>query len=370
MKQLAFIAIAAACVFCSVANSEESFSDLEGSAASKEFTQAERRYSTEALDRYKKYELHGDFKIRSNIAWLDNDHIVFSARKLPDWEAIGDEHSRVIAMNVVTGEYKDTGYRGRLMCLNHLGDLMIRQGGNEIIVNSSSVRYEWLIGKWGEVLTSAPRPDNSRIMPYLCRFSPYGDQIYTTPKEKLTEDMHRKILLLPGHGYLRETVEYVGEKATYPVYYVKADGSMRRVADKVPLYSDFHFYPWLNAYYERAPLIYGPRVFYTSGEFRAIPIPKLLKYWSDNSAPMSAAGVLTKAGMLWDVHQGRGYWKKQGLYLDSPKGLLRVEEGSGVHSIISPDGCRILDSILRGDLYKTSLQVYTWLVIDICMDKK
>ena len=369
MKRWISILMMACTDFC-VAEAQESFSDLEGSVASKEFTQAERRYFTEALDRYQKYELRGDFKIRSNIAWLDNDHIVFSARKLPDWEATGDEHSRVIAMNVITGKYRDTGYRGRLMCLNHLGDLMIRQGGNEVIVNSSSVRYEWLIGKWGEALSSVPRPENSRFMPYLCRFSPYGDQIYTTPKEKLTADMHREIPLLPGHGYLRETVEYVGDKATHPVYYVKADGNIRYVADKIPLYSDFHFYPWLNAYYERSPLIYGPRVFYTSGEFRAIPIPKLLKYGSANSSAMSAAGVLTKAGMLWDVHQGRGHWKKQGFYLDSPSGLLRIEEGSGVRSIISPDGCRIMDSVLRGDPYKTLPQTYTWLVIDICTEKK
>ena len=370
MKRLALVAITVVLAFCSSAEAEESFGDLEGSAASKEFTPAERKYFTEALDRYKKYELHGDFNIRSNIAWLDNDHIVFSARKLPGWEAVGEEHSRIIAMNVVTGEYKDTGYRGRLMCLNHLGDVMIRQGGNEIIVNSSSVRYEWLIGKWGEALTSVPRPENSRIPPYLCRFSPYGDQIYTTPKDKLTEGMHRKLPLLSEHGYLRETVEYSGEKATYPVYYVNTDGSIRRVTDKIPLYSDFHFYPWLNAYYERSPLVYGPRVFYTSGEFRAIPIPKLLKYWSVNSPPISAAGALTKAGTLWDVHQSRGIWKKQGLYLDSPKGLLRIEEGSGVRSITSPDGCRIVDSILRGDPYKTFPQIYTWLVIDICMEKK
>ncbi len=370
MKLLVLVALTAVFTFCSAAETEESFSDLEGSAASKEFTPAERKHFTEALDRYKKYELHGDFNIRSNIAWLDNDHIVFSARKLPGWEAVGVEHSRIIAMNVVTGEYKDTGYRGRLMCLNHLGDVMIRQGGNEIIVNSPSVRYEWLIGKWGEALTSVSRPENSRIPAYLCRFSPYGDQIYITPKEKLTEGMHRKLPLLPEHGYLRETVEYVGERATYPVYYVKPDGNSQLVAKKIPLYSDFYFYPWLNAYYERSPLSYGPRVFYTSGEFKAIPIPKLLKYWATTSSPISAVGVLTKAGMLWDIHQSRGDWKKQGLYLDSQQGLLRIEEGSGVRSIISPDGCRIVDSILRGDPYKTLPQIYTWLVIDICMEKK
>lgn len=84
---------------------------------------------------------------------------------------------------------------------------------------------------------------------------------------------------------------------------------------------------------------------------------------------MNAGGVLTKAGMLWDVRQGYRDWKKQGLYLDSPEGLLRIEKGSGMHSVSSPNGCRIVDSVLRGDPYANSSQIYTWLVIDICEPK-
>ena len=368
MKRWALITITASAIFCT-AEAQESFGDLEGSVASKEFTQAERRYFTEALDRYQKYELHGDFKIRSNIAWLDNDHIVFSARKLPGWEATANEHSRIMSMNVVTGEYKDTGYRGRLMCLNHQGDMMVRQGGSEAFPDSSKTRYEWWIGTWGGELTSVPRPDNSSIPSYLCRFAPYGDQIYTTPKEKIREGMHRTLPLLPEHGYFRETVEYIGEKATYPVHHIKRDGSMRLVTNKVPIHSNFIFYPWMNTYYDRLPLRYKPRIFHISGEFSYVGIPKLLAYWSKSSPSMDAIGVLTKAGMLWTVHHGYGDWKKQGLYLDTTGGLMRVDIGVGADSIVSPDGCKVMDVILREDPFGKFPRAYVWLIVDFCKGK-
>lgn len=370
MKRWLLIAVAVAFGVCSAARAEESFGDLEGSTASKEFTPAERRYFTEALDRYQKYELSGDFKIRSTIAWLDNDHIVFSARKLPGWEATDAEHSRLISMNVVTGKYKDTGYRGRLICLNHLGDVMIRQGGSETFPNPSTVKYKWLIGKWGEQLTSVSRPENSFVLSYLCQFSHYGDQIYITPNDKITEDMHRKLPLLPEHGYLRETVDYANGKPIYPVYHVKPDGSIRFVSNKVPTHSNFYFYPWMNAYHDRLPLGYKPRIFNIAGDFSLIPVPKLLAYWSEKSSSMDAGGVLTKAGMLWTVHQGYGDWKKQGLYLDTASGLMRIDSGRGGDSIVSPDGCRVMDIVLREDPYGKLPRNYTWLVIDFCGGKR
>ena len=307
--------------------------------------------------------------MRSIVAWLDNDHIVFSARKLPGWEATGDEHSRIISMNVTTGDYKDTGYRGRLICLNHLGDLMIRQGGNEIFLDSSRTKYTWLIGKWGGPLTLATRPDNSFITSYLCRFTQYGDQIHTTAQEKLTDSMHRKLPLLPGHGYFRESVIQADGRTIYPIYHVKPDGSSTLSSDKAPLHSDFYFNPWMNAYYERIPLRHGPRIFHPSGEFSVISIPKLLKYWSDRSPSMVTAGAITKMGMLWDVHQGYGDWRKQGLYLDRPEGLERVDIGRGTHSIVSPDGCRAFDLVLRDDPYGKLPRNYDWLVIDFCKVK-
>ena len=163
MKRLAFIAMISAFVCCSVAGAEESFGDLEGSIASKEFTRAERKYFTEAPDRHQKYIISNDFKARSIISWLDDDHIVFSARKYPGWKAKSQEPSRIIALNVVTGEYFDSSYRGRLFCLNHLGDMIIRTGGDEAVAYSSTTTYQWLIGKWGSELSSAQRPQDSQL---------------------------------------------------------------------------------------------------------------------------------------------------------------------------------------------------------------
>jgi hypothetical protein len=370
MKLLVLVALTAVFTFCSAAETEESFSDLEGSAASKEFTPAERKYFTEALDRYKKYELHDDFNIRSNIAWLDNDHIVFSARKLPGWEAVGVEHSRIIAMNVVTGKYKDTGYRGRLMCLNHLGDMMVRRGGDEIIPNLMTVNYEWLVGRWGEPLRTIEKKLATFVPNYLCKFSPYGDPIYTTPHEKITTDMHRILPLLQEHGYFKESVKFTENQKIHLVHFFKADGSTNFVSNKIPSHGNFYFAPWMNAYFEPSPIGYEPRIFHPSGYFTPLPTPKLLEYWTNRSPAMVATGTPTKAGVLWDVHQDFGYWKKQGLYLSTSERLLRVDRGRGSGQLVSPNGCKVLDTVTRDDPFSKISNNNILLIIDLCKENK
>lgn len=348
----------------------DSFEDLADSVFSKEFTQSEKKFFIDSTDLFQKYELQNNIKVRSIIAWADNDHIVFSARKLPSWEAKPMEPSRIVSMNIVTGEYSDSGYRGRLLCLNHLGDMLVRLGGDEEITSLSSEKYEWLSGRWGENLYPIDRPSSSFIPNYLCRFSPYVNLQNKNQTDPSSEKIKQEIPLLPEHGHLIEKIKYTNNSERHPVYLIKPDGNSFQVSEKIPSHADFYFNPWMNTYFEKSPLRYHPRTFSPSGEFSQISIPRLLAYWSERNSSMSAGGVLTKAGMLWDVHQGYGDWKKQGLYLDTTEGLLRVEVGRGTNATVSPNGCRVIDSVIRENPYGKLPHIYTWLVIDLCKTKK
>ncbi|MFZ9239037.1 MAG: hypothetical protein ACO23B_10270, partial [Burkholderiaceae bacterium] len=99
----------------------EDITALVTGATSAYFTPAEKERFTEASDRFKKYEIPKSIEINA-VNWLDNEHLVFSSRKYPGWEAKRDEMSRVITYNIKTGAITDSGYRGIAMCLNHIGD--------------------------------------------------------------------------------------------------------------------------------------------------------------------------------------------------------------------------------------------------------
>ncbi len=370
MKKWLLIAVAVTFGVSSAATAEESFGDLEGSTASKEFTPAERRHFTEALDRYQKYEISNEFKARSITAWLDNDHIVFSARRFPGWEAKPHEPSRIISLNVVTGDFVDSGYRGRLYCLNHLGDMMIRLGGDEAIMYSSTEKYQWLLGKWGGELSYKQRPNGSIVPNYLCQFFSFKDQISSHEMPGETAGIRKRIPLLPEHGYLKEDIRHTNDDEFRIVHHLKPDGSANPVSGAAPQPTFFHFQPWANEYFERGTLTSAPRSFNPSRGFSYIPIPVLLQHWSLNSPVTTASVTATKAGMLWDVHQGKGFWKKQGLYLSTAEGLLKIESGRGVYALTSPNGCRIIDSVVRGNPYQNDSNPYTWLIIDVCKLKK
>lgn len=370
MNRLVQVVVTAASAFYSLAGIGESFSDLEGSAASKEFTPAERRYFTEATNKYQKYTISNDFKARSIISWLDNDRIVFSARKYPGWEAKPDEPSRIVALNVVTGDYSDSGYRGRLFCLNHLGDMIIRTGGDDAIVYSSATTYQWLIGKWGSELSITQPPQDSFIPNYSCQFATSKNPIFSDNSQAVAFELQRDIPLLPEHGYLRENIKHINTEEIRTVQLITPDRVSKFVSDRAPQTLFFYFQPWTGEYFEKSALRQQPRIFHPHKGFSYIPIPRLFEYWSSSFASMAANVTPTKAGMLWDVHQGSGYWKKQGLYLEIPKNLLRIETGRGVYAVVSPDGCRIVDSVVRGDTSRANTNAYIWLVIDVCNLKR
>lgn len=256
------------------------------------------------------------------------------------------------------------------MCLNHLGDMMVRRGGDEIIPNLMTVNYEWLVGRWGEPLRTIEKKLATFVPNYLCKFSPYGDPIYTTPHEKITTDMHRILPLLQEHGYFKESVKFTENQKIHLVHFFKADGSTNFVSNKIPSHGNFYFAPWMNAYFEPSPIGYEPRIFHPSGYFTPLPTPKLLEYWTNRSPAMVATGTPTKAGVLWDVHQDFGYWKKQGLYLSTSERLLRVDRGRGSGQLVSPNGCKVLDTVTRDDPFSKISNNNILLIIDLCKENK
>lgn len=357
-------------VLCAPAQADTIFLGKTAQSGETDFSAEEKKLFKDALHKFKKYELKKIFTVVSVIQWLDNDHIVFSTRRLPGWEAALDEPSRIVTLNVTDNTYVVSSYTGKLFCLNHQGDMLVRRGGLEILRMSQDITYEWLAGKWGNELTHISQPPNSFISNYLCQFLPSSDTLPTEDKNKQIDSGSRQMMLLPGHGYLKNFLADRHYMSSGPVYHVKDDSSQQRVSDRYPFFMDFYFYPWLNAYFEKASLKAGPRIFYPSGLFSNVAIPKLFADWLVTSPATAIGGVLTKAGMVWDAHQDRGAWKKQGIFLDSENGLIRIEEGSGTYSIVSPNGCRVIDNIVRGDPYRFLPQVNIWMVIDICETTK
>lgn len=355
-------------------SADDVFADLSGSAASYNFTQAERKYFIDAPDRFQKYEISDEFRSRSAIQWLDNNHIVFSAQKLPGWEAKSDEPLRIISLNVVTGKFTDSGYRGKLICLNHLGDMMVRRGQPEHYHSSRGENFQWLVGKWGSELTPTPWLPSSFIPNFTCKFAPIGDRIHYIDPNRFSNDLHRDFPLLPEHGFLRETVKFIDGKETHPVHLIRPGEAPKLVAHRMPTNSIFFFLPWLNAYFEQSTIHASPKILYPSGEISVLSQAKLLQYWATSSPPpyidISMKGILTKAGLLWDVHQTYKFWRKQGLYLETTEGLIRIEEGQGVDAIVSPDGCRVMDSIARKNLFLNPGKRDIFMIIDVCQVKK
>lgn len=353
---------------------EDPFEELQGSSASYDFTKAERKYFIDAPNKFKKYEISSDFKSRSIVAWLDNDHIAFSARKYPGWEAQPEELSHVISLNIVTGKFTDSGYRGRLMCLNHLGDILVRQGEPELFESAHPENYQWLSGKWGQDLSPTPWMQSSFIPRFTCKFAPIGDRIYFVKPQQVNSESHRDFPLLPEHGVLRETVEFIDGKEVHPVHLIKPDGSSKFLFEKLPSDIFFFFHPWANAYINQTSIHNNPKILHPSGEISLLNQPPLLRYWAASAPPPSIAisirAILTKAGLIWDVYQTYKFWHKNGLYLDTKDGLLRIEEGHGSNALVSPNGCRIMDSISRGDTWSSPGKKGIFLIIDVCTLKK
>ena len=108
------------------------FDLLAGAKKENKITPHEQKYFIDAFDKFPKRWVMQGFSFDSSPRWLDDKHIAFSTRSSPGWVANMNEPPRIVSINVDTGEMTDSGYRGKLECLNHKGDMMISLDANPI----------------------------------------------------------------------------------------------------------------------------------------------------------------------------------------------------------------------------------------------
>lgn len=322
----------------------------------------------EALDKFKKYQIPKSFK-RDPAFWLDNDRIAFSSREYPGWKAKPEELSRIISYNFLSGEIVDSGYRGRLQCLNHLGEILVAQpekGSGDALQLKD---FHWHAGKWGQPLRRIDYLVNSVIIRHRCMFYPYGDPIYRDPPEILGPDAARVTPLMPQHGAIKETVVRVDGKLQDKVFLIKPNGESVQISNRRPNHFRFTYQPWNESYFEVNTAPVEPRTYFPSGEVVSHTIPELFLDWKKTRFS-SVAAFPSRAGILWDIQLPGSSWRMQGIYLQAGKTLLRIEDGypMSFHKS-SPNGCRIHSSGVRGDVYSDHSKPFD-IVIDLCTENK
>lgn len=320
----------------------------------------------EALDRFKKYDIPQGV-IGNESYWLDDERLLFPSRQYPGWKAGRDEPSRIISYNVITGEIVDSGYRGRVFCLNHLGDILIAQSdkgtGNALKLKE----YQWLAGKWGQPLRRIDYLENSAFAPYHCSFIPHGDPIYGYPPEELKPDAAKVTPLMPQHGVIKETVVRINGQLQDRVVLIKPNGESVQMTNRRPNHFHFTYQPWNETYFEVNTAPVEPRSFSPSGKVISHPIPDVFLDWQ-KTLHASVASYPSRVGIVWNIQQGRQSWRKQGIYLQTGKSLLRIEEGKPSSFLkSSPNGCRIHAAGVRGDPYSLNSKPFD-IVIDLCKE--
>jgi hypothetical protein len=345
----------------------EDITPLVNSARSFHLTPEEKALFVEASDRFKKYEIPKNIEINASH-WLDNERLVFSSRKYPGWEAKPDEMSRVITYNVNTGDITDSGYRGVVMCLNHLGDILLAQSERESGGAVTFKEYRWLAGKWGKSLEPIKYFAHSFIPGYLCRFSSYGDPIYSTSLEEQPPGFAMITPLMPNHGLIEDTVAKRFDQIEDRVHLIKPDGQRVFLANSRLSRFYFAYQPWDETYFEVKTAPAEARNFSPDGNILRYKVPSLFLFWR-LAISSSVAPFPSKKGIVWDLQQRTGYWRKQGIFLETNRQLLRIEEGEPSGDIItSPDGCKIHAQVVRGDPSRSLPKKYLRVVIDLCME--
>ena len=350
--------------FCSA--HAEDITALVTGATSFHLTPAEKERFTEASGRFKKYEIPKNIEVNAAY-WLDNENLVFSSRSYPGWQAKRDEMSRVITYNVKTGVITDSGYRGVVMCLNHLGDILLAQSEEESRWGIRLKEYRWLAGKWGQALEHTKYYSHSFIPEHICRLAPYGDPIFATPPEKQPPGFSIVMPLLPEHGALETTVvRKKNGQIQDQLHLIKPNGERVTVGNTALNRFYFAYLPWKESYLETTVTPEIPRFFSSSGEVSSPIVPSLFKAWY-MTIDGRATSYASRIGMLWGVQQHHHYWRKQGIFLEPHKGLLRIEVGRHQGPIkISPDGCMVFTYVVRGDSFKSAIGSAIGVVINVC----
>ena len=348
---------------------ERIYADLiAGDRKENEITPREHKYFIDAFDKFPKRWVMQGFSIDSSPRWLDDKHLAFSTRSTPGWVANINEPPRIVSINVDTGEMTDSGYRGKLECLNHKAEMMVSLDANPISSTKVMDEVSWHSGTWGEPLQPTQSPYMQFIPKYLCKFFNIGKptEISSTIQTVPTGG-HRIFPLLPQHGFLKEDLTFESEFILLRVKLQKANGSVSRILTSFPDPDNFEYQPWRESYFFSKRATASPITIYPSGEVVFSELPKLIKYWA-HYRYVKAQAYDTKSGMLWATLSETKKWAKHGLYLETKNELLRIEDGGiGLETVISPNGCRVLTYVERGDITaikRTGQKGH--MVIDLC----
>lgn len=343
------------------------YADLLSSAEVNDITWQERKYMTDALDAFPKRWVLKDLSMVTGPRWLDDHHIAVSTRSYPGWVAKDYEPPRIISINIDTGAITDSGYRGDLLCLNHKGDLMISLDPKPTGLKKIRNQLNWLIGTWGEPLQETKWRGDYFLPKYLCRFYPFGDLIHGPDWRSLPPDAYQIIPLLPEHGVLKESVKINDDAASYTLDLITNDGLNFKLNMPKPLDTNFKYQLWDNSYFYTQVANKPSFTVYPSGKEIFHDPPRLLKFWAHLHLSQ-VIGYGTKLGVLWTVASFSKKWRNQGIYLETNKGLIRIEEGeAGLGIVISPNGCRILSFVERGETYaKKRTGPMGHMLIDLC----
>jgi hypothetical protein len=344
----------------------EDVTALVKSSQSFHLTPEEKARFVEASDRFKKVEIPKNIEVNASY-WLDNERMVFSSRKYPGWEAKPNEMSRVITYNVNTGEIIDSGYRGRVKCLNHLGDMLLAQSEKESGGGTRLKEYRWFNGKWGQSLEPIEYAEYSYITNHLCSLIPEGDPIFAIPPEKQPPGFANVMPLLPEHGALETTVIRNNQgQIEDQLHLIKPDGKRLLIGNRRLNEFYFTYLPWNETYLETVVTPRIPRLISPSGEVSSPILPVLLQVWGMTIGGY-ATSYVTRVGMLWGVQLWGHYWRKQGIFLQTNEGLLRIEVGRHRGPImISPNGCMVNVDVVRGDFSRAAPRSQISVVINVC----
>ncbi len=348
----------------------EDYSDLISSKGAANPTEEERKYFTEELDRFKKHWLRKDFNFQSDLLWLNDKEIAFSTFSYPGWEGSDKDAPRIISLNIDTGEVKDSGYRGELVCLNHKRDLMVRFNPSP----EKSLPFEggeWLVGQWGEKLRQVERKTEHYIPNYLCQFYPLGDIYKNIESYEAPRELNRIIPLLPEHGGIKETIVPVSKNNKQENIIlsrlVRPDGKEIKLLIYRLTNKNFNYLTWDDSYFDTRIANIPSITIYPNGKIKYHNPPKLIGFW-EWSKVASSVSYRSRMGILWTPTPNSRPWHKHGIYLESENTLIKIEEGQvSSGTLISPNGCRLLAYIRRGDaLAKIHVSPRGYMVIDLC----
>jgi hypothetical protein len=339
-----------------------------------EFTAEERRQFIDALDKYPKRWMPDGIRPTSISAmrWLDDKRLVLSVREIPGWKARPDEPSQIIVVNTNTGSIDVAPYKGELQCLNHQGALMIRLPSQGLTEGLRPTDDAWQQGKWGQPLASIEWKKSSFVPNYLCEFFPYGSDLYGPDAALRDQGGYRDIPLLPQHGFLRESIARDERGVlTRLVVLHGPSGKITPLEGDPPLRDYTRYQPWSDTYFQSGTSLSVPtRVLDPKGQRVLLVPPSLMQAWGRENVG-SARSLGVAIGVVWAVYVNSGYWRKQGMYLETASGLERIDEGANSTQIeVSPDGCRIASYNRKWDPSARGGPSPRLLVIDLCFSER